>query len=138
MLSSCRHLVTGISAIRYNLLTQKFARGITSITSQKVHLPPSSTSIKMNEMKDEYGEMDCSGETFIAKNFVLESGEVLPEAHVCRGFVAVAISAEIIHTHLSNCSKDIHQNRRFRLLQVNLTTTSKGRVVRYHSKSTEI
>ena len=35
-----------------------------------------------NDMKDEYGEMDCSGETYIAKNFVLESGYVLPEAHV--------------------------------------------------------
>ena len=34
------------------------------------------------DMKDEYGEMDCSGETYIAKNFVLESGYVLPEAHV--------------------------------------------------------
>lgn len=34
-------------------------------------------------MKDEYGEMDSSGETFMAKNFVLESGETLKEAHVC-------------------------------------------------------
>ena len=35
-----------------------------------------------NEMKDEYGDMDCSGETYIAKDFKLESGDVLPEAHV--------------------------------------------------------
>jgi hypothetical protein len=34
------------------------------------------------DMKDEYGDMDCSGETFIAKNFELESGHVLSEAHV--------------------------------------------------------
>ena len=33
-------------------------------------------------MKDEYGNMDSSGETFVAKNFVLESGQVLKEAHV--------------------------------------------------------
>ena len=43
---------------------------------------PSAATSKPNDMKDEYGEMDCSGETFIAKNFVLESGYVLPEAHV--------------------------------------------------------
>ena len=33
-------------------------------------------------MRDEYGIMDSSGETYIAKNFQLESGHVLPEAHV--------------------------------------------------------
>jgi hypothetical protein len=33
-------------------------------------------------MQDEYGIMDSSGSTFTLKNFVLESGCVLPEAQV--------------------------------------------------------
>jgi len=40
------------------------------------------SSSKKPEMADEYGKMDSSGETYVAKNFVLESGVVLPEAHV--------------------------------------------------------
>jgi hypothetical protein len=35
-----------------------------------------------SDMKDEYGTMDSSGETYVAHNFVLESGKVLKEAHV--------------------------------------------------------
>jgi hypothetical protein len=38
----------------------------------------------VNTMEDEYGKLDSVGETFIAKNFNLESGDTLPEAHVCR------------------------------------------------------
>ena len=34
-------------------------------------------------MKDEYGKMDSSGETFNATEFVLESGTVLKGAKVC-------------------------------------------------------
>lgn len=45
---------------------------------------PSAATSKPIDMKDEYGDMDCSGETFIAKNFMLESGYTLPEAHVRR------------------------------------------------------
>ena len=33
-------------------------------------------------MRDKYAIMDSSAETYIAKNFQLESGHVLPEAHV--------------------------------------------------------
>eukprot|EP00941_MAST-03F_sp_MAST-3F-sp1_P005732 g5732.t1 len=33
-------------------------------------------------LKDEYGVMDDSGDTFVAKNFALDSGEVLEEARV--------------------------------------------------------
>jgi hypothetical protein len=47
-------------------------------------------------MKDEYGDMDSSGETFIIKNFQLESGEVLAEAHVC-DIRCVYICIYIIH-----------------------------------------
>lgn len=34
------------------------------------------------EMADEYGTLDCSGETFIAYNYQLECGKTLKEAHV--------------------------------------------------------
>eukprot|EP00596_Hydrurales_sp_CCMP1899_P007200 CAMPEP_0119037556 /NCGR_PEP_ID=MMETSP1177-20130426/5989_1 /TAXON_ID=2985 /ORGANISM="Ochromonas sp, Strain CCMP1899" /LENGTH=374 /DNA_ID=CAMNT_0006999001 /DNA_START=312 /DNA_END=1436 /DNA_ORIENTATION=- len=37
----------------------------------------------LKPMKDEYGDMDSSGDTYVIKNFQLESGEVLPEAQ-CR------------------------------------------------------
>lgn len=37
-----------------------------------------------SDMKDEYGNMDSSGETYVAMNFKLESGQVLKEAHVSR------------------------------------------------------
>lgn len=38
----------------------------------------------MSDMKDEYGNMDSSGQTFVALNFVLETGRnVLNEAEVC-------------------------------------------------------
>jgi hypothetical protein len=43
---------------------------------------PASGPAAESSMKDEYGNMDSSGETFVAKNFVLESGQVLKEAHV--------------------------------------------------------
>lgn len=36
----------------------------------------------ISNMKDEYANMDSSGETYITKNFILESGVVLPEAQV--------------------------------------------------------
>ena len=107
MLSSCRSLITGVSATRYNHLAQRFVRGMTSTATERIHVPPPSTSSKTNEMKDEYGDMDCSGETFIAKNFALESGEVLLEAHVRREFSAFSNSTEIITPdtkHLSRCS----------------------------------
>lgn len=50
------------------------------------------TQLKMTShftaMKDDYGDMDCSGQTFIAKNFILESGVVLCEAQVsCYNFI---------------------------------------------------
>jgi hypothetical protein len=35
-----------------------------------------------SDMKDEYGDMDSSGETYMTTNFQLESGQVLKEAHV--------------------------------------------------------
>ena len=35
-----------------------------------------------NEMKDEYGKMDSSGETFEVSDFILESGRVLKKAQV--------------------------------------------------------
>ncbi|GAX12858.1 homoserine O-acetyltransferase [Fistulifera solaris] len=35
-----------------------------------------------SEMKDEYGAMDDSGHTFVYQNFVLENGQVLPEAQL--------------------------------------------------------
>lgn len=47
-----------------------------------------SGSSKKSEMKDEYGDMDSSGETYIAKDFRLESGHVLPEAHVRNFLIA--------------------------------------------------
>ena len=69
---------------------------MTSTATERIHLPPPSTSSKTNEMKDEYGDMDCSGETFVAKNFVLESGEVLLEAHVREEFFVFTTGATII------------------------------------------
>ncbi len=33
-------------------------------------------------MKDEYDVMDSSGKTYCAKNFILESGVMLPEVQV--------------------------------------------------------
>ena len=35
-----------------------------------------------SEMKDEYANMDSSGDTYLTRNFVLESGKVLSEAQV--------------------------------------------------------
>jgi hypothetical protein len=35
-----------------------------------------------SRLQDEYGNLDCSGDTYIAKNFKLESGVVLEEAQV--------------------------------------------------------
>ena len=35
----------------------------------------------VSDMQDEYGTMDSSGHTYIAKNFLLESGQTLKEAH---------------------------------------------------------
>jgi hypothetical protein len=52
------------------------------------------------DMKDEYGDMDSSGETFIIKNFQLESGEVLAEAHVCDiRCVYICIHINIAHRY---------------------------------------
>ena len=34
------------------------------------------------EMADEYGSLDCSGDTYVSQNFTLESNEVLEEARV--------------------------------------------------------
>ena len=33
-------------------------------------------------LPDEYGKLDCSGDTYVSKKFVLESGAELEEAHV--------------------------------------------------------
>ena len=116
MLSTCRSLITGVSAARYNHLAKRAVRGMTSTATERIHLHPPSTSSKTNEMKDEYGDMDCSGETFVAKNFVLESGEVLLEAHVREEFFVFTTGAKIITPDAWNISQDIYQNHRFRPL----------------------
>ena len=36
----------------------------------------------LSTMKDEYAKMDASGETYLTRNFMLESGQVLPQAQV--------------------------------------------------------
>eukprot|EP01036_Dinobryon_divergens_P031870 gene31870-41355_t len=33
-------------------------------------------------LPDEYGKLDCSGDTYVSKKFVLECGAILEEAHV--------------------------------------------------------
>lgn len=33
-------------------------------------------------LPDEYGKLDCSGDTYVSKKFALECGAVLEEAHV--------------------------------------------------------
>jgi hypothetical protein len=33
-------------------------------------------------LPDEYGKLDCSGDTYVTKKFALESGAELEEAHV--------------------------------------------------------
>jgi hypothetical protein len=53
-----------------------------SLPAEKVGAISSQSGSAVQDMKDEYGDMDCSGETFITKNFELESGHVLSEAHV--------------------------------------------------------
>ena len=53
-----------------------------SLPAEKASLATSLPVNALQDMKDEYGDMDCSGETFITKNFELESGHVLSEAHV--------------------------------------------------------
>lgn len=84
MLRNFGSIATGLCKRRYLQLTSSTYRmnGSSVVGGLSPPIVPSAATSKPNDMKDEYGEMDCSGETFIAKNFVLESGYILPEAHV--------------------------------------------------------
>lgn len=63
------------------------ARLISFTSSKNVNISRKSFStviVKQSSgMKDEYGTMDSSGNSFIFKNFQLESGKILQEAEVC-------------------------------------------------------
>lgn len=76
MLSNCRSLTTRIARKSYQY--RQNSSSMAAIINSVMPVTPIKPA-----MKDEYGDMDSSGETFIIKNFQLESGEVLAEAHVC-------------------------------------------------------
>lgn len=82
MFSSYRSLVLGLTSKRYQITSLKTMRCHFSSPAEKASATISQSASVIPEMKDEYGDMDCSGETFITKNFELESGHVLSEAHV--------------------------------------------------------
>jgi homoserine O-acetyltransferase len=66
-------------------LVSRFCSIVTRTTEKKVaktlHIVTAKRHTSIMDMKDDYGEMDSSGKTFIAIDFVLESGHILPEAH---------------------------------------------------------
>jgi hypothetical protein len=62
----------------------------------------------LKPMKDEYGDMDSSGDTYVIKNFQLESGEVLPEAQVC----VICVHVYILHINVSISVIHIHYIRK--------------------------
>jgi GTP cyclohydrolase FolE2 len=79
---SYRSLVLGLTSKHYQITSLKTMRCQFSLPAEKAGAISSQSGSALQDMKDEYGDMDCSGETFIAKNFELESGHVLSEAHV--------------------------------------------------------
>lgn len=54
----------------------------TSTQQRSFSSTAAATSTNESEMKDEYGAMDDSGKTFILDNFVLENGQILPQAQL--------------------------------------------------------
>lgn len=58
------------------------ARNLPRLVINSQRFFASSAATAESEMKDEYGAMDDSGKTFVLDNFVLENGQVLPEAQL--------------------------------------------------------
>lgn len=54
------------------------------------------STTKSANMADEYGKLDSSGETFVYKNFPLELGGTLPEAHVIHHFFNALFSQPLV------------------------------------------
>ena len=95
MFSSYRSLVLGLTSKHYHIASLKTMRCQFSLLAGKAGATTSPSVNALPDMKDEYGDMDCSGETFIAKNFELESGHVLSEAHVRYSFMCFLIESII-------------------------------------------
>lgn len=71
-----------IAAAQSTALVSKNVSRIPTLNLQPQQRFFASTAAESSEMKDEYGAMDDSGKTFVLNNFVLENGQVLPEAQL--------------------------------------------------------